>query len=233
MCVCQQQDKNIRDFDGLRFVVARFREDLAWVPGLVSAFPGSRCTVYNKGADDVDIDVDVDVDARKHDDLDIRVARLDNVGRESHTYLHHIIESFGSSPPADEITVFLQGDPFDHCEGGPAGLSDLVYAGVSEIATRGSCFENVGTRVITIEGGFPRFHPTIRDELAQTCRDVLGSELPASYRFSAGALFMVARRSVFARPVGFYEKAIGHVDSEVNPVRGFCFERLWPLIFSA
>lgn len=38
--------------------------------------------------------------------------KLENIGRESHTYLHHIIKYYDDLAP---ITVFAQGDPIFHC----------------------------------------------------------------------------------------------------------------------
>jgi len=205
-------------FEGLRFVIARYNENLDWVEGLVSRFPGSRCTVYNKGGELSFSNVSTTV-------------QLVNVGRESHTYLSHVISTYrsDSSDSSDEVIVFLQGHPFDHCHSGE--LFDLVHSGVLEIMG-GSMFENIGTQVIRIDDGIPTFHMSIKEELCQTSLDLFGTSLPKSFEFSAGAMFVTCRESVLKRPIGFYEKAFLMVDSEVNPVRGFCFERLWSLIFS-
>lgn len=209
------------NFDGLRFVVARYNEDINWVPALVSRFPGSRCTVYNKGRRDLENDSSYDV------------VHLENVGRESHTYLRHVISTYrevsSDEVSSDEVTVFLQGHPFDHCHG--SELFDLVHSGVAKII-EGSAFENVGTQVIAIHHGVPTFHLSIEDELSQTSLDLFGTSLPESFKFSAGGMFVTCRSSALKRPVGFYEKAVVMLDSDVNPIRGFCFERLWSLIFS-
>lgn len=203
------------DFDGLRFVVARYNEDISWVSALVSRFPGSKCTVYNKGRGDLEKSSTYDV------------VDLENVGRESHTYLRHVISTY--SQESDEVTVFLQGHPFDHCHG--CELFDLVHSGVGKIM-EGSLFENIGTQMITIHRGVPTFHLSIERELSQTSQDLFGTSLPESFQFSAGAMFVTCRSSVLKRPLLFYKKAVSMLDSDVNPVRGFCFERLWSLIFS-
>lgn len=211
-------EETVTDFDGLRFVVARYNEDVEWVPKLLSRFPGAKCTIYNKGVTET-------VPANGYE-----VLTLENVGRESHTYLHHIVESYKhfQEEGADKIIVFLQGDPLDHCVG--SSLFDRVHAGVLKIMT-GSGFEDIGTNIIQIINGVPTFHPSIREELAQTSQDLFETALPNNFQFSAGALFAVSVDCISNRPVSFYEKAIGMLDSDVNPVRGFCFERLWSLIF--
>ena len=205
----------MKNFDGLRFVVSRYKENIQWVPKLVSVFPGSKCTIYNKGNNDIKSTNFYDV------------VRLKNVGRESHTYLHHIIQEYDNLD--DEVTVFLQGDPYDHCRG-MTGLFDLIHCCVMKII-EGSLFENVGTQIIEIANGVPTFHMSIKNELAQTSIDLFGTGLPHKFRFSAGALFMTCRICISKRPIVFYENALKMLDSSINPIRGFCFERLWSLIF--
>lgn len=207
---------SISNFDGLRFVVARYKENVDWVPELVSRFPGSKCTIYNKGPS-----------IRMVLGTSTRVLEIKNVGRESHTYLYHIIKNYESDE--DQITVFLQGHPFDHCKG--SELFDRVLSGVSYLAM-GSGFENIGTQLITIDGGVPTFHMKIKDDLEKTSMDLFDKSLPERFKFSAGALFATTRASISKRPLSFYKKAITFLDSEVNPIRGFCFERLWSLIFN-
>lgn len=63
-------------------VISRYKEEIKWAEGL-------DCIVYNKfkGKN-----------------------KLENIGREAHTYLHHIITNY------DNLTdcVFTQANPFDH-----------------------------------------------------------------------------------------------------------------------
>ena len=208
----------VTDFDGLRFVVARYGEHVEWVTPFVERFPGSKCTVYNKGS------------ANIPESNSYEVLPLKNVGRESHTYLHHVIQNYSSDEDScDEIIVFLQGHPFDHCNG--ADLFQSVMEGVIKIM-EGSRFENIGSQIIQIVDGAPTFHMTIKEELATTCLELLEKELPERFEFSAGALFVTSRTSISRKTVGFYQKALGMLSTEVNPIRGFCFERLWSLIFT-
>ena len=80
-------------------VIARYEEDLRWVLDV----PGHmRVIVYNKG--------DAIADAEVLERIDV-LARLDNTGRESETYLAHLRS--GRSREADRV-VFTQGDPFPH-----------------------------------------------------------------------------------------------------------------------
>ena len=67
----------------LDFVIARYNEDLKWVNNL----PGfSRIIIYNKGKNDLN-----------YLRPGVIVKKLENIGRESHTYLTHIIENYSES----------------------------------------------------------------------------------------------------------------------------------------
>jgi hypothetical protein len=73
-------------------VVARYNECLNWL------LPYDDCTiVYNKGDDNIA--------------PFSNVIKLDNVGREGHTYLYHIINNYNKL--SDRVT-FSQGDPITH-----------------------------------------------------------------------------------------------------------------------
>jgi hypothetical protein len=75
-------------------VVARYNENLDWLKKIKKS-KDIKITVYNKGKDDIDVPF----------------IPLPNIGRESHTYLYHIINNYDNL--ADQ-TIFCQGDPILH-----------------------------------------------------------------------------------------------------------------------
>ena len=79
-------------------VIARYNEPLEWVQ-LVP--PGFRIHIYNKGEPITSKPVQM----RAH------VTDCRNAGRESETYLTHMLEH---APGSGDFTVFSQGDPFEH-----------------------------------------------------------------------------------------------------------------------
>lgn len=79
----------------VEIVVAAYKEDLSWLDQVRHPI-----TIYNKN--------DNPPVARN----DATVINLPNIGRESHSYLHHIITRYDS---LSDITIFTQGHPFDHC----------------------------------------------------------------------------------------------------------------------
>ena len=74
----------------IELVVARYREELNWLRRVPKSV---RVTIYDKSA------------APQPGAI-----ALPNVGREAHTYLHHIVSRYES---LSEVTVFCQGKPFD------------------------------------------------------------------------------------------------------------------------
>jgi hypothetical protein len=75
-------------------VVARYNENLDWLKKIKKS-KDLKITVYNKGKDDIDVPC----------------IKLPNIGRESHTYLYHIINNYDKL--ADQ-TIFCQGDSIFH-----------------------------------------------------------------------------------------------------------------------
>ena len=76
-------------------VVARYNEDTRWVENLLKEHSWLNVTLYNKGDPAT---VSCDHRCMKH--------MLPNVGREAHSYLHHIVQRYESLA---EKTVFVQG----------------------------------------------------------------------------------------------------------------------------
>jgi len=81
---------NCRAEKDVQVVVAHYAEDLKWIKEASDAAPTASFVVYTKGP--------------KMDDATTEV--LPNVGREAHTYLHHIVNNYDNLSP---WTVFTQG----------------------------------------------------------------------------------------------------------------------------
>jgi hypothetical protein len=78
----------------LTLVIARYKEDIQW------ALPyNDIAIVYNKGEPNLTGFVNI--------------VKIDNIGREGHTYLHHIIKNYSN---LSDRVIFCQGNPFDHNE---------------------------------------------------------------------------------------------------------------------
>lgn len=188
-----------------RLVVARHTEPLDWLSGV-------RCpvTVYNKGPD-----APPGLDALP----------LPNVGREAHTYLHHIVHNYHA---LDDYTVFAQGRPFDHC----GTFVDQVNR-FAEAPTPG--FRDFADQVLDWESTCAVCMYQAWVPMAGTYAAVWGHAPPDTpVTFGAGAQFAVSRDRILSRPRDFYARAL-EVSTHDTPERptyaAHAFERLWRVMF--
>lgn len=110
-------------------VIARYNEDISWVKDVEEKLVNTdKCIVrvflYNKGTSDVP--------------TNFKCISLLNVGRESHTYLHHILEHYDeySTNVNDIRVVFLQGAFLDHARlfyKGYDDYYDLISAFIKDV----------------------------------------------------------------------------------------------------
>ncbi len=204
-------------------VVARYQERLEWlrrVPATMSVY------VYDK---------DDRPEPREPVALPRtpKVAeRLTNLGREAHTYLHHILRRWDS---LEDVTVFAQGHPFDHASDFHAVLKGLAAA---PEALPESGFRWLG---FIIDSDDPRgrrlFVPWSKNEDGRELRTDLfydalfGAPAPEWLHFYPGGQFVATRAAIHARPRAFYERAF--MLAATFPDGAHCFERLWDRVFRA
>ena len=186
----------------IELVVARYLEDLAWLHNIP---PQITPRVYDKspGGD------------------------LPNVGREAHTYLHHICANYDVLP---DLTVFAQGKPFDHAFDFHKILRALVaekdvadYRWLGHIIDTddwdgarlfATWSKNVGHERLDMRG----FH-----------RALFGTDGPEKYTFVLGAQFAATRALIRARSLAFWQRAL-QVAVEF-PDAAHCYERSWDRVF--
>jgi hypothetical protein len=193
-------------------VVARYNENLNWLRRVPRAF---GICVYNKGGE---------VEVPPRDNLTIET--LPNIGRESHTYLHHIVENYDHLAA---VTVFCQGKPFDHAYDFHHILRDLAQNGfdkdwqplghIYDTDTNDGQLFKIWTKNENGRGlDFRAFH-----------RALWNINGPDEYGFRLGAQFVVSREVIRNWPKSFYEKALQL--SVSFPDAPHCFERCWHLVF--
>jgi hypothetical protein len=191
----------------LQVVVARYREDLSWLRNIAA---GIEAIVYDKGPAPLP-----------------RAVPLENVGREAHTYLHHICERYDDLA---DVTVFCQGKPFDHAFHFHQTLRDLA-----ENPNAAPAFRWLGHIVDTDSSDGRLFRAWSKNDrgvgldLAGFHRAMWGTEGPDEYAFFLGGQFLVRRALILARPRAFYEHA-RRVSLDF-PDAAHCFERCWDRVF--
>lgn len=165
-----------------QIVIAKYKEDVGWAKNYPEAI------IYTK---DVDIP---------------------NYGRESSTYLHHIIKNYYELA---DFTIFCQGKPFDHCRDFQSLINDYEHD-----------YKEYGHWNVTSYGnGLPQ-HAGLR--IDAKCKDFFGKTLPR-YGFISGAQFVVSKDIIRSRPIAFYEKLLQYCRDDYDAP--WVLERLWRLVF--
>ena len=195
-------------------VIAKYNEDTTWTTKLQK--PDTNCIVYSKGPHSHPLEIN-----------------LPNVGRESHTYVYHIVNNYETLA---NVTVFLQGNPFDHLPGGgidqllkeasshPSGLSQnaLVHDVGCNNAYYGFTIHNhMGCKVSPFLNNQP-----FGIWLKQTC-NIAYQKSP---RWYIGACFAATRRAIQSVPLETWKVILKSLEYDANPVTGHYMERSWYML---
>ncbi len=203
------------DTSSIELVVARYTEELNWLRKVPKSV---WVTVYDKSDEAV---------------LYPNAVPLPNVGREAHTYLHHIV---GRYDTLSEWTVFCQGKPFDHAY----DFHHRLRAMATDPTAIG-LFQWLGHIIDTDDDRGQRLFTTWSKndngrglDLAGFYRALFGTDgdsarPPAMYPFVLGAQFVVHRDVIRQQPVSFYEHALAL--SVTFPDAAHCYERTWDRVF--
>ncbi|MGE4299674.1 MAG: DUF3431 domain-containing protein [Desulfovibrionaceae bacterium] len=214
----------------VQLVVARYQEDVSWLADV-----GLPAVVYDKSGDPP-----AALAATLPDHC--AVEALPNIGRETHTYLTHILRHFDALP---EATVFVQGSPFQHMEEG-AGPATLAAA-IAQCLEKKTPFKGFAFYKLRCDGlGRPHHlhDPSSQGRWAGYGRDIpvaatygalFDGPPPDSFHVRAPAgCFLVRRERILLRPRGLYETALRLVEADPHDAAntGHAFERLWYLVFN-
>lgn len=198
-------------------VVAHYNESLDWLNEMHEAHPNVEIFVYTKARIEM-MPLSTSLPPT------VRIIKLPNVGRESHTYLHHIIENFDALA---DFTVFTQANPFDH-------------------RTRHQMLQ---TFMTSTEDFFP---PLSHNRVPPEWKFVTGSiknsgttiggwwkkmfntPYPTDTLYTAwNGIFSVHKSRIISKPKSFYETLISSISHHFNPEEGHFFERTWGNIFAS
>lgn len=208
--------------DNVKVIIARYKEDIAWTRDL-----GYDFVIYDKGGD-----------------LRDNAIYLDNIGREAHTYLTHIITQYDNLA---EFNVFVQGNPFDHLDPSGEGSVNMLKKQIADVVDRKVPFKGFAwLRIMCDPLGRPHdlFEERTRGKWAGWGKDIPVGEVfeklfPAKVpgkiiaRGAAG-IFSVSGERIRTRPREFYEYALSLVEADPYDENntGHAFERLWQFIFN-
>ena len=202
-------------------IISRFDEDISWL----EKYKNFNIIIYNKGKP-------------LSKELNLRVEEITNVGRESHTWLFHIIKNYKN---LDEYNIFLQGRIDDL---GCMAYQDLnkyekdlinKQFSVSRFGLLGPFHwgHNVG-----IEKDPKYQKPWNNGEIT---RSKIGfrsyakkyfPEIPIFVSTSYGGCFGVSRNLILNYEIDFYKSLLNTVNQSSNPIESHYLERLWCYMFT-
>jgi hypothetical protein len=146
---------------------------------------------------------------------------LPNVGREGHTYIHHIIENYDDLP--DEI-LFSQYDPRDHFRKKEERMQSFLnckllhFSGINatdfdkRVREREILWKSLSRKL------FGNFQEKEVYKLI-----ACGSTL--------NGVFKVSKEAILKHNVALYERALEMLSGEADPDEGYFFERMWKFLF--
>jgi len=193
-----------RDFE---IVVAHFKENLDWTKPY-----HKHLTIYHKNPQDS--------------------PSIPNVGRESHTYLHHIIQNYDDLAT---MTLFTQGSIHDIGTYQPLWFYGLPtpfrQKTVKQFSQR---YKNkpIQWGKLTLGNYSKNMRPSPYtfgewwDKYLQIPRPT-----PNQYYLEYKAVFSVHRDVIRSHPKSYYENLISCINDHPNPEEGHYFERSWAHIF--
>jgi hypothetical protein len=209
-------------------VVGHYNEDLSWLHTAAQ-----DCIVYSKGTPPPP----ASIHAWKS------ICQLRNIGREGHTYLHHLATHYDNLA---DITLFVQGHIDDHVALSIEEMRDMcLKMSEHEVLTFPST-DVVSTELVLFdEWNGIRWdqHPCLEKWIAMDTKRAactpaqyfarfLGNgKVPRSIGYTSGAVFAVPRKLLYARSKQFYQELLEAMFegdmAHINPETGYFMERFW------
>ena len=206
-------------------VVARYNENIDWVKYIdMQLFD---IYIYNKGDEIQDIP-------------NCNIIKLSNTGRESQTYLYHIVNNYSNLP---ERIVFTQAHPFDHVK--PSFLNDInivtkydspFYYFSKDILSI-KYYENKFIEYGMINNREWKNYHDINSPIKTTMKMLFHDykDENVNLLFGTGAIFSVDKSLILKNNIDFYKNCMNILNNSsnlINPDEGHSFERLWNYIFT-
>ncbi len=166
---------------------------------------------------------------------------LANVGRESHSYAHHIAERYDQLA---DVTVFVQGNPWEHGRGWAAFLENaLALRGqggqpallpFARDLHRCAAWPRGMAQEVLSNPRYPGVQPSARYPTFEAFWEgMFGEPHPETFTHFYSACFAVTRSAVHRRSRNFYQTLRDALAGHSNPVEGHYVERMWCAIFDA
>ena len=202
-------------------IIARYDEDIEWV----KKYNDFKITIYNKGN-------------KLEDEPFYKIINLENKGRESQTWLYHIVKNYYQ---LDEINVFLQGKIDD--------LDCMAFSNPNDYLEKINKYGFAASRYgllgpfhwdwnVNIEKDIRYKRQWENNEISRSSigfrnfSKKLFPDIPLFVATSYGGCFAVKKDMILLQSIGFYEELLDILSKNKNPIEGHYMERLWCYIFT-
>ena len=202
-------------------IIARYNENLEWL----RQYNDFKITVYNKGESLLDNGF-------------FNIINLENKGRESHTWLYHIVHNYNN---LNEINIFLQGNTED--------LNCMAYQNPNDYLKRINKYGFSVSRYGLLGPFHWDWNVNINKdnrykkqwENREISRSNIGfrkfskslfPDIPLFVATSYSGCFAVRKEAIHQNDILFYSKLLDILSKHKNPIEGHYIERLWCYIFT-
>ena len=202
-------------------IIARYNENLEWL----SKYNDFKITVYNKGY-------------KLKDNSFYKVINLENKGRESHTWLYHIVKNYNI---LNDINVFLQGQIDDlNCMAfqNPNDYLKKINKYGFQVSRYGLLGPFHWDWNVNIDKNIKYKNQWENNEISRSSigfrnfSKKLFPNIPLFVATSYGGCFAVKKEIIQQHNIVFYEKLLDILSQNKNPIEGHYMERLWCYIFT-
>lgn len=191
----------------IEIVIAKYKEDPSWISKIKH-----KVIVYDKSDNTIPGSI-----------------KRPNIGREGETFLHHIITNYENLA---DVTVFLQGNPFEHLQALVGWRSELTEDEKDKV------IHKLNTE-INEESPFSTFYQVLYNvgEKTNNCPlnyyfNLFFGKQTNYYTLSASAQYIVPKENILRHPKSFYELLHNHITGSETHIFGYTLEILWYYIYN-
>ncbi len=202
-------------------IIARYNENLEWL----KKHQDFEIIVYNKGH------------KLKKNRL-FNIIDLKNIGRESHTWLYHIVENYYE---LNDINIFLQGKIDD--------LDCMAYSDPNKYIKKANLHGFAASRYgllgplhwnwnVGVDKDIRYKKKWLNNEISRSnigfrnFAKSLFPQIPLFVATSYSGCFAVKKKVILQYDISFYKDLLDILGKHKNPIEGHYMERLWCYLFT-
>ena len=153
----------------------------------------------------------------------------ENIGREGHTYLSHIIDNYNT---LSDVTVFMQDDFLNHLFNYEYFINNFNN-NINEMFYQFPCSWRIGDGVSTlsrtVKNGYLDLFTMPNNFSIREFSEKFNINLPETYQTETCAHFMISKERVLRHPKKLYQDILEWLLSDER--NGYTLEHCWKILF--